>query len=564
MKARYRIPLSAALAVFMVGAVCLKTGIYFETNDDRLIAEILAGVIGGEPSAHTVYVNYLLSFPLSCLYRLTTEVPWYGICLIFFRLLSFFLILDSVLGRCRGRIQTILATGVTAAFFLLNIYTVGMIQYTSAAAMLAASGYVCLLLCQNRRKGLFLFAAASALAFLLRSDAMLMIQPMGMAVYAGTVLMERGASGKQRVLRVMQAGVVIAAVFLAGEGSNALAYRGEGWKKYNSFNDANVYLFDYYGKPPYDEVTDILSKHGVTKAEYEAYVNYVIPDWDISPECAWELAEYAAQHSKGKSVLEVLQDFFGRLWKDDNWQLSRIAVLLCIAAAICIVLFGKYHLLIPLAFLESAKIILWTYLLYRGRTPMRITFPLLLCEIALLLVLIMNAALETTRVKKWKSAVLLGVCGIFCFLCFLSGRQQYRYVEQENRGMKIFMQGFAEIEEYCRQRPENKYLWDAYSLSYYKGSALDGKTYGKRNGMVTGSWYANSPVALEAMKQYLKPDGRGIYLIVAEDGRGEAHPALVYLEEKTASEALLEDRFTASHGGEYLVYCFEGDFLFGK
>mgnify|MGYP006909857625 CR=1 FL=1 len=42
-------------------------GVYFETNDDRIIAEILSGVHSLTQDPHTIHENYLLMLPLYCI-----------------------------------------------------------------------------------------------------------------------------------------------------------------------------------------------------------------------------------------------------------------------------------------------------------------------------------------------------------------------------------------------------------------------------------------------------------------------------------------------------------------
>lgn len=70
-----------AVCVVLGWLVCVwnKCSICFETNDDRLITEILAGVVTVRPDGHAVYVHYFLAKPLSMLYRLLPGIPWYGL-----------------------------------------------------------------------------------------------------------------------------------------------------------------------------------------------------------------------------------------------------------------------------------------------------------------------------------------------------------------------------------------------------------------------------------------------------------------------------------------------------
>ena len=55
---------AVCMSLFLLGIVWTVVGNYFETNDDRFIAEILSGAIGWQPEAHVIFVNYLLSWPI--------------------------------------------------------------------------------------------------------------------------------------------------------------------------------------------------------------------------------------------------------------------------------------------------------------------------------------------------------------------------------------------------------------------------------------------------------------------------------------------------------------------
>ena len=88
--------LVSACLTFLSLAVLWKTsGCFFETNDDGFMAEILSGSLGGKPEPHIVYVNYLLSYPVSLLYRITIQIPWYGLLLLACQFLSYTAMLQS-------------------------------------------------------------------------------------------------------------------------------------------------------------------------------------------------------------------------------------------------------------------------------------------------------------------------------------------------------------------------------------------------------------------------------------------------------------------------------------
>lgn len=119
------------------------------------------------------------------------------------------------------------------------------------------------------------------------------------------------------------------------------------------------------------------------------------------------------------------------------------------------------------------------------------------------------------------------------------------------------MEGLREIRAYCNARPQNKYILDAVSMSYYRGSALECEIYGDSNYIVAGNWYANSPCVRRYHGEYLSGCGE-FYFLVYDDGRGLEHPCVSWLMQETGVQPEVYERFTASHGGSYLVYQFEG------
>ncbi len=170
---------SAGIALFYILIVWKVAGIYFETNDDKYFAEILSGALTGAPDPHTIYMNFFLSWPLSLLYRITVRIPWYGIMLIMCHFAVYTSLLQSIGIRMKTVKGYVISVGLMLCFCLINAYVTLNIQWTSTAALLAVAGYVCLLLREDSKKGLMMFFFFELAAFLLRDQAMLMIQPLG-------------------------------------------------------------------------------------------------------------------------------------------------------------------------------------------------------------------------------------------------------------------------------------------------------------------------------------------------------------------------------------------------
>ena len=233
--------MSAGIVLVMIAAVYFRAGIYFDTNDDRFLSEILSGVYGEHPEPHTIYMNYLLSLPLTALYRITIKIPWHGLMLLTFHMVTYTTISNSILRLCRNKVQMLLGMSVLPALGLQGIYILAKIQYTSTTVLLAAAGYIYLLLHnKNLKSRLKIFAIFMLLSCLLRKDAMLMIQPLGIAATAGVLLVDKGKSLKAKIIELSAVTGTIAICVLTAEAGTVIGYHSEEWKYYFRYNNAGV------------------------------------------------------------------------------------------------------------------------------------------------------------------------------------------------------------------------------------------------------------------------------------------------------------------------------------
>lgn len=595
---KYLLFLAFLTAAFWILLAYNKTGIFFETNDDRYISEILSGTLTGTPEAHTTYVNYLLCFPLMLLYRITGSVAWYGWMLVLCQIFCYTVLCYLFLKKW-GFFSLPFYFGILFSGF----YMTGLLQYTSTAVLLAATGYVCFYLIDDSRKRLGVFFAAELLAFFIRQQAMLMIQPLGMLTLLGLTLSDKmtfipKADDKAVESRlnerkyftcsflsdyirqcIIPASTLILAIVIGILG-NFIGYHSADWKEYLRFNDARTEMFDYYGTPDYASAKSILDRYQISEVQYLSFCNFTILEENLSSDCLRELADLAKEQYITKQETSdlvhikncVISSIQGYL-SDEYWQINRIAVVLWILLFLSILCFRKVTYLFPAIGLFIGRTITWTYLLYRGRVLARIVMPMYVCEI-LLLVLMLGSILFYDRAARFskdarssagKSAIVL-LCGIpFLVVSLKSGMMQYRYVKEQNRAQSIFVQSFPELQGYCLSHPENHYLIEAQSLGYYYGGAISPAMYQPRNSLVSGCWYFPSPHMKDTLNRYIgecqktdsQPRKTPLYFIVIDGEKDRVAPILAYLSEYTGHPETLVDQFTVSHGGTYLVYCYQ-------
>lgn len=555
-----RVCLAAAVSVALMVFAWWRTGLHFETNDDVYITSLLSGVITGEPDAHVIYVNYLLSLPLSLLYRITVEVPWYGGMLVLFMALCLGVMLDSAYSGCGGRLSFMIVTAALAGIFAAYYYCMGLVQYTAVAAFLAISGYVGFLLRKDRRTALVWFFVLELLAFLLRREAMLMIQPLGgTAVLAAMPEKLRQPEGRKEFLK---AAASLALILCIGGVGNLAGYYGEEWDRYWQFNDTRTLQFDYYGVLEYEEIRPILEEYGVSREKYDAYRSYMILDWKMDGAMEERMKDYMEGHQeKLPQIGRLLQGTFRASGVDIPWRIRYVTILTWGVFGLWMLLNRKWvRFLAGGLLMLGARTAVWGYLVWRGRLPLRVTLPLLACEVILLLVLIWRDAREAAP-AVWKRLLMLVGCGGWGLICLIAAREQLRYVESLAENQLIMMQTLREIREYCDSRPENRYLLDAHSMTYFRGSVFETEVYRPTNAVYSGGWFSTAPGVQKRLEEYLGT-ASGFYFLVLDNGAQEDPRGFWYLIQEMGQEPKLADQWTAAHGGIYSVYYFQGPFPF--
>ena len=562
MKRAYRFTVAAVLAVAAMCAVYWQIGIFFETNDDRIITETLSGAINHTPSAYVQVVSYLLSAPLAWLYRIAKEVPWYGLCLILFHVISYTAIFSGFLFRCSKRYEILLGVGLCIFIFSVDLYSIGLIQWTSTAAILAIAGYAYLALEMDDRS-VVVFAVLELLGFLLRDKAMLMIQPLGAAVLFGFFLSKGGFREKKQCQMILKWALALASVILVGAMSRWIIYRSEEWKAADKHFDACVTLADYYGMPSYDQVKDILDKYHGTETEYEGFSHWLLVGSNINADCLEELAEYVENsHPVDINVAVLLWDSVEKLI-EPSLTCNRVAALLWICTLLWMIFAKRKEMFLPALGLGVARTVVWCYLIYGGRMPNRVTYPLFFAEVVLLLVILLNDYGKAELKIGWYKLAALCLCGIVAYSGFRTAVNQYRYVDTVNGSQSVYMLGYEDIKDYCRQHPDNRYVLDTFSFNSYKGGALESDLSEPWNGIFSGTWIDQTPANKEYEREYMGGGWKNFYVIVYDDGQPTdvqmTNIAVRYFAEKSGVQPYLEDHITVAHGGSYLVWHFEGN-----
>ena len=549
---------SITISFLWICLISMITGIYFETNDDRLFSEIFSGAMTGTPEFRSYYIHPFLGLLITLFYRITTVLPWYGLFLILFQWICHASFTYSVLSWYEKTRKKLAAFSLLTAYYGICFTFLAHIQFTSTAALLAITGYMCLFLSLSGQNNLTLFFIFQLLSYLLRSDSMIMIQPYGMAMLAALLLCRFLLSHSKETRRVLfrffcKILVGILLLILLGKSTHFLFHHGEGWTEYEKINQGVTEITDYSRIPDYTEVKPILEKYEVSEKQYQAFFQYAMIEPNLSGDCLLEVAEYAKTMQPETSIRQVLSGIQESYFNPEYYSTGKLAIVLWFLTIIVVLLSGNYLSLLPLAGLFFSRTVIWGYLIYRGRTPFRVIYPLWVAEIFLLMVIL---CIQVSGEQKKYTKLLYQF--IFCFLILGSLwilKKQYVSIKPQNLSDKIYNTGYSELIDYCDSHLENHYFLDAGTLLYYRGSAYAAKPFHPRNSLITGCWYSGAPVLYDRIAEYA-PQNMDIYLVVSPDLVYQKEAVLAYFEEWRGAAATYEESFTVSNGGTYEVYGF--------
>lgn len=562
--------LVAACVAFIALCILWKTsGCFFETNDDGFVAEMLSGSLGGKLEPHVVLINYFLTYPLSLLYRITIRIPWYGLMLLAFHFMTYTAMLQSVFSRREETLKWIPAAVILGCCFLLNLYISVLIEFTSTAAFMATGGFVCLLLNRNRKLGWVLFCILEGMAFLLRDEAMLMIQPLGMLVCASEFWREARDKGecvdRGRIPEwVGKTGCMVlctGGIMLVGLLGTFISFLGEDWEDYRRYNRARVELFDYAGTPSYDEVKDILDRYGVSAAEYQAFQGFTLLGSHLGVECIEEIAEYVKGGQREEiHVAEIARESLELRRDVKFYQMGRVLLVVCAGTILWVILRKRWTMLLSMALLACSGAAVEGYLIRGGRLPQRVVLPLYFAEIILMAVIWVrdDRAMEEGAFRKrlYMAVMCLSALAVGA-ACLDSRNRQHGSVQVQRQWQEAYEERMVAIYDYCRADPEHRYLMDIAAVASYRSDVLETRLAGWQNCTYTGSWMFHSPAHRDFLRGYLEGQEEYIRLIIRDDGYGAASPPVAYLAEALGCEPVVVDWISVSElDGEYQVWDF--------
>lgn len=438
--------------------------------DDRTMMEVVSGQYLGTPDPHTIFIGYWYSCLLAGLYGLLPQIDWYAFGFLSLQGVCMGLIVYRLLRRQTSRTGK---AGVwLLAFFwcmVLGIRTAAQVTFTTTAAVLAVTVLFWYLTAERFRPVtlaiLFLLCFLTAEA---RSPVYYMILPVCGVFWIFRFWKEYREPDRDRGhLLVPLIALGALALHLMGF---AFGYRSEGWRAYNHYNDTCTVIFDYddYMFPRYEDDTELYNQVGIwskVRAKNLYYYNYTA-DEEINTEFFDEYLELRKAIVKERRdpaarLLGALKEYGKNVLKGE-YGLGHLLALL--GYGVLFLWHGwkrDWKQALKVVCVLGAQFVLWMYLIYRGRVPLRVE----ICMNLMLIVSVILLWMEylpgihlSGKFRKTGAAVLL-------VLLAAASAVQVRTVRQENLEMSRKNQDVEALKTYCMEHPENFYFNDVVSMA---------------------------------------------------------------------------------------------------
>lgn len=528
----------SALVVFLLFCYFRRLSPFiYQTNDDLFLKMIVSGEMTCTPDPRMFYLSYPAGLLLSCLYRLSPQFPWYGLLFCFTIGLTMTVILYSFLKREKNLLVRLLTIVLFCLFSYGFLFLhIAELQFTTVTAMAGCGALFLFYLAppadslRGTLKNNICFLLFSAYSFCFRGQAFLMFFPMIGMIGLGKYL-DAGKSSSASLFQINRQRknlFALAGIFIAVIGSlflfEKLAYQREDWKIFSAYTEASETVYDYEGYPDYDTHEETYRELGITRSSYEAAAHrYCIAiEPGINRKTMETLASIIEQERQlslselpGK-VREMAAFFLDRHLSYTDRPLNLLVYCCYILFFVCGILSGKKSALRDILFLGFARMVIWTYLVFYGRLPSRVSQSIYMGELAVLLAIAFGyrlwafretAASSETAVsgfeeKHGRNIVLRQrTCSAFwvvtvCFLTFVClrfGFPKAKAAAWEAKSRLQFSQSFADIKQYFYEHPDNFYYLDMDSFGSFTEDGLQNTTSAYDNFLYLGSWIPHSP-----------------------------------------------------------------------
>lgn len=478
-------------AVFFISIIIKNHGIMYIMNDDIAIRSIASGIyLGGEPSAHMVFVAFPFNIIVSLLYKLTINIDWYGIILIGGMIFYITYTIYHIIKDKKSITEKIVYAA--SCFFIIamlfNTFLVD-ITFTVVAALIAICCLVLYMLPSSKFKNIVM-SVGIILAYGIRPKSCLMVLALFLPVF-----LYKNLGNKETLKKDFILGSKIAIILIICMIVQKIMVSDASWKEYLIYNKNRSEFYDYYYNTvlniPEEKRKQIFEKAGFNKDEMDLICSYgAIGFLEEVPQKMAKLIEECKIYDNK----EISSDFVTKfLYMMRNTKIAKYYIITIFLLGYYVIKSRKRKIKIPIfLFLMMIQLSMLSYLVYKGRMPDRVLVSLfasyIICNIGLLL-----SEIETKeiihKIINYDKVFFI----IITMIAFLFGIKSVKVESITREQTKIA----NEMVEYFEQHPDNFYIYDKNSFDIFKIKTI----YKANNYLNMSGWTVFSPLYQEKINK---------------------------------------------------------------
>lgn len=489
------------------------------TNDDFRMMTIVSGAYSGTPSPDIVFMRYPIGFLLSGLYRITTNIPWYGL----FTMLCMFapscVFCYYIIKKAYEKNRVFLGVFLYLLLFILFIQKyICLPQFTLTSAFLGVGAFALLheMPDTHNAKHVILAALFAALSFSIRSKAFYLILPALIWVIAVRIFKDK--QGKRKYILW---GIFTFAMCLAVLLVDRTAWSRPNYAEFKRFKEVRAEIYDYGSIPGYYENMPFYKENKISEVTYRAISGrFLDVDETVNTETLTTISSYmkdirAAQKSFFKRASMALKNGLSKWYYSSDQTIKYYAIFVTVLFFVCIALSvkkRKTEIIYPI--IAAGMILEITFLEFNGRIMARLIDLMMLTMLVSGCFAVIDLADKRTvslteyidHLKKDRVKTLC-LCGLLCAaVLFVTVGICNMQENLDSKSLALRQTTNSKLEalmQYTEKYPDAFFFYDTNDFISSTGYVF--KTYEKNkvlNNESMGSWNSHSPLYYERNRKF--------------------------------------------------------------
>lgn len=489
------------------------------TNDDFRMMTIVSGAYSGTPSPDIVFMRYPVGLLLSGLYRITTNVPWYGIFTMLCMFVPSCVFCYYIIKKAYEKNRVFL--GIILYFLLFMFFIQKYIclpQFTLTSAFLGVGAFALLheMPDMKNKRHIILAALFAALSFSVRSKAFYLILPALLWIIAVRILKDKQDKRKYILWGIFTFGMCLTVLIV-----DMAAWSRPDYAEFKKFKEVRAEIYDYGSIPGYYENMPFYKENKISEVTYRAISGrFLDVDETANTETLTTISAYmkdirATQKSIVERAFSALKNGLSKWYYSADQTIKYSAIFVTVLFFLCIVLsVKKRRLEIIYPIIAAGMILEITFLEFNGRVMARlIDLMMLIMSVSGCFAVIDLADKRTAPLADCISCFKKDRVKAFCLCGLLCAAALFTTVgilnmqdDLDNKSVSLRQTINSKLEalmQYTEKYPDAFFFYDSNDFISSTGYVF--KTYEKNkvlNNESTGSWNSHSPLYYERNRKF--------------------------------------------------------------